>query len=93
MDANTDPASIRPENGSETEQELLEELETLQGRLRALDEPDEPDSAGDVGDSAETLRRADERTRVEDRIALIRRRLSPRPVPSGSSGPSTDDDR
>ena len=72
-----DSGAERPGLTEQARQRLRDELEILREQRRDLDggQGDE-DRANDFGDNAETLRRADDVARIDDRIKEITRLLA-----------------
>jgi transcription elongation GreA/GreB family factor len=85
-----DSGAERPGLTEQARQRLRDELEILREQRRDLDggQGDE-DRANDFGDNAETLRRADDVARIDDRIKEITRLLA---VGASAPGVNTDQD-
>jgi len=93
MTDRTGSEAERPGLTEQARQRLRDELEILRDQRRDLDDGQGGgDRANDFGDRAETLRRADDVARIDDRIKEITRLLGRRRVGPSVPGAGTDQD-
>jgi len=90
MTNRTDSDAERPGRNDQARQRLADELEMLREQRRDLEGGQgNNDRANDFGDNAETLRRADDVARIDDRINEIIRLLA---VGTSAPGVNTEQD-